>query len=92
MMYWPQNGDLPAVVSLINMDMANEPVIFKLPEVADGWQVAVDTQLYYDWSDHIGDKDNKRISYNINPRGDAVLESNNYGVQSRTIVILKQKQ
>lgn len=91
MMHWPQNGDLPAVVSLINMDIANE-VTFKLPEVADGWQVAVDTQLYYDWSDYIGDKDNKRISYNINPWGDAVLESNNYGVKSRTIVILKQKQ
>lgn len=91
MMYWPQKGDLPAVVSLINMDIANE-VTFKLPEVADGWQVAVDTQLYYDWSDYIGDKDNKRISYNINPQGDAVLESNNYGVKSRTIVILKQKQ
>ncbi|MGI5829549.1 MAG: glycogen debranching protein [Bradymonadia bacterium] len=93
MMYWPPKEGLAAVALCINMEGdPNRVVSFQLPEVPGGWQVAVDTQLHYDSGEVIDAVENKKISRNIYPQGEAALEENRYGLKSRTIVLLKQKQ
>lgn len=93
MMYWAPQDGMPAVASIINMETdPNSSPNFVLPEVAGGWQVALDTQFYYDFGETIDKAENKKISQNIYPQGDAVVPNNQYSAKSRTWVILKQKQ
>ena len=89
-MYYPATATTPySLAVMINMEASLEPV-FHFPETGE-WEVLLDTQFYFDHTDFLTTKTDKRQSYNVTLDGSRMV-TGHYQLKPRSIVIARKKR
>jgi len=89
-MYYPATATTPfSLAVMINMDASAEPE-FRFPEEGE-WEVLLDTQFYFDHTDFLNDKTDKKQSYNVTLDRSRIV-ADNYQLKSRSIVLAKKRR